>query len=145
MKSWVLNVKTVTEKGKQGCSLFFSSLWNRSIPHSNVEFSIKWSVSCCIGQCCAAFRIELRVLYKYYLNWGNNQDTTMTAIQIEMYIYAFSRRFYPKRLIVHLGYTFFCQYLYSLGIEPTTLCAANAMLYHWVTGINEFKLNWNKM
>ncbi len=25
---------------------------------------------------------------------------------------------------------FFCQYVCSLGIEPTTFCAANTMLYH---------------
>ncbi len=30
---------------------------------------------------------------------------------IDIYIYAFSRRFYPKRLTVHSGYTFFCQYV----------------------------------
>ncbi len=28
--------------------------------------------------------------------------------------------FYPKRLTVHSGYIFFCQYVCSLGIEPTT-------------------------
>ncbi len=28
----------------------------------------------------------------------------------------------------------FCQYVCSLGIEPTTFCAADAMLYHWATG-----------
>ncbi len=28
---------------------------------------------------------------------------------------------------------FFYQYVCSLGIEPTTFCAANAMLYHWAT------------
>ncbi len=28
----------------------------------------------------------------------------------------------------------FCQYACSLGIEPTTICAANAMLSHWATG-----------
>ncbi len=28
----------------------------------------------------------------------------------------------------------FCQYGCSLGIEPTTVCTANAMLYHWATG-----------
>ncbi len=40
---------------------------------------------------------------------------------IYIYIYAFSRCFYPKRLTVHSGYTlFFCQYVCSLGIEPTT-------------------------
>ncbi len=26
------------------------------------------------------------------------------------------------------------QYVCSLGIEPTSFCAANAMLYHWATG-----------
>ncbi len=42
-------------------------------------------------------------------------------IFIYIYIYAFSRRFYPKRLTVHSGYKFFfCQYMCSLGIEPTT-------------------------
>ncbi len=41
--------------------------------------------------------------------------------------------FYPKRLTVHSGYAF-CQYVCSLGIEPTTFCAANTMLYHWTTG-----------
>ncbi len=41
------------------------------------------------------------------------------------------RRFYPKRITVHSGYTFFFyQYVCSLGIEPTTFCVANAMLYH---------------
>ncbi len=47
-----------------------------------------------------------------------------------IYIYAFSRHFYPKRLTVHSGYTFFYQYVCSLGIKPMTLCAANAMPYH---------------
>ncbi len=28
----------------------------------------------------------------------------------------------------------FCQYVCSLGIEPTTFCAANEILYHWATG-----------
>ncbi len=31
-------------------------------------------------------------------------------------------------------YFIFFQYVCSLGIEPTTFCAANAMLYHWATG-----------
>ncbi len=34
--------------------------------------------------------------------------------------FTFIRRFYPKRLTVHSGYTVFCQYVCSLGIEPTT-------------------------
>ncbi len=40
------------------------------------------------------------------------------------YTFTFIRCFYPKRLTVHSGYA--C----SLGIEPTTFCAANTMLYH---------------
>ncbi len=49
------------------------------------------------------------------------------------YIYAFSRCFYRKRLTVHSGYTFFCQYVFP-GNRTHNLCAANAMLYHWATG-----------
>ncbi len=48
-----------------------------------------------------------------------------------IYIYAFSRRFYPKQLKMHSGYSFF--YVCSLEIEPTTFCAANAMLYQRAT------------
>ncbi len=55
----------------------------------------------------------------------------LPAAQLNIYIHAFSRWFYPKR---HSGYTLFHQYVCSLGIEPTTFCAANAMLYHWATG-----------
>ncbi len=28
----------------------------------------------------------------------------------------------------------FFNYAYSQGIKPATVCAANAMLYHWATG-----------
>ncbi len=35
---------------------------------------------------------------------------------------------------MYSGYTFFCQYVCSLGIEPTPFCTANEMLYHWATG-----------
>ncbi len=43
------------------------------------------------------------------------------------------RRFIQKRLkyIQAIHFSFIFQYMCSLGIEPTTFCAANAMLYHW--------------
>ncbi len=47
-------------------------------------------------------------------------------IMIDIYIYAFSRRFYPKRLTVHSGYTFVfvsmssCRPLYPLS--TSTFC-----------------------
>ncbi len=47
-------------------------------------------------------------------------------------IYAFSRRFYPKRLTIAFRLYIFIS-MCSLGIEPTTFCAVDAMLYHWAT------------
>ncbi len=53
---------------------------------------------------------------------------------VEIYIYIFSRHFYPKRLTVHSGYTFFGQYMCSLGIEPTTFALLTQCSNHWATG-----------
>ncbi len=44
-----------------------------------------------------------------------------------------------KRLTVHSGYT--CFVCVFLGIEPTTFCAANAMLYNWATGEQQCQNN----
>ncbi len=49
-----------------------------------------------------------------------------------IYIYAFSRRFYPKRLTVHSGYTCIVSSVFP-GNWAHNLCAANAILYHWAT------------
>ncbi len=60
-----------------------------------------------------------------------NQDISERLFDTFMYLYIYIYAFYPKRLTVHSGYTFFfCLHVCSLGIEPTTFCAANAMLYH---------------
>ncbi len=56
-----------------------------------------------------------------------------------IYISAFSRCFYPMWLTEHSGYTFFL-FVCSLSIEPTTFCAANAMLHHWATGTQQMSL-----
>ncbi len=58
-----------------------------------------------------------------------------TAVQMRenvcvfIYIYAFIQSDLQCIQAIH----FFYQYVCSLGIEPTTCCAANAMLYHWAT------------
>ncbi len=44
------------------------------------------------------------------------REARIAEQSIYIYIYAFSGRFYPKRLTVQSGYTFFCQYMCSLGI-----------------------------
>ncbi len=59
--------------------------------------------------------------------------STSFQFSLYIYIYAFSRRFYPKRLTVHSGYTFFCQYV-SMGIEPTTFALLTQCSNHWATG-----------
>ncbi len=52
--------------------------------------------------------------------------------------------FIQSDLQLHSGYTFFfCQYMCSLGIEPTTFYTADAMLYHWATQEHLFEVNKN--
>ncbi len=49
------------------------------------------------------------------LCWGIFSMLSRMLLNIGIYIYI-----YPKWLTVHSGYTFFSQYMCSLGIEPTT-------------------------
>ncbi len=52
-----------------------------------------------------------------------------------IYIYAFSRCFYPKRLTLHSSYSFtFDQLLLSLGIEPMILALLAPCSTIWATG-----------
>ncbi len=50
------------------------------------------------------------------------------SVSVYIYIYAFSRRFYPKRLTVHSGYTFIVSMCVFPGNRTHNLCAANTML-----------------
>ncbi len=53
----------------------------------------------------------------------------------DTYIYAFSRRFYPKRLTLHSSYSFtFYQLLLPLGIEPMILALLVPCSTIWATG-----------
>ncbi len=56
-----------------------------------------------------------------------------------IYIYAFSRRFYPKVPIQAIHFLSVCVFP---GNWPPTFCAANAMLYHWATGTPFHHLWW---
>ncbi len=54
--------------------------------------------------------------------WVNSVIINVITFTFTFYIYAFSRRFYPKRLTLHSSYSFtFDQLLLSLGIEPMIL------------------------
>ncbi len=58
-----------------------------------------------------------------------------------IYIYAFSRHFYPKRLTYAFSlYIFFFVSMRSLGIEPTTFALLTLCSNHWATGTQKFKI-----
>ncbi len=63
---------------------------------------------------------------KQIMHWGVG-----TIRYIYIYIYAFSRRFYPKRLTLHSSYSFyiFLEALAFPGNRTHDLSVANAMLY----------------
>ncbi len=61
-------------------------------------------------------------------------DCAEFCIMYELNKHVFSRRFYPKRLTVHSGYTCFLSVHVFPGNRTHNLCAANTMLYHWATG-----------
>ncbi len=59
-------------------------------------------------------------------------EQVMHFTLLYIYMYAFSRRFYPKRLKVHSGCIFLSVRVFS-GNRTHNFCAANAMLYPWAT------------
>ncbi len=95
--------------------------------------------------------MSVSLFYRYFCNLWNkksltSEKRTILSCQmlysvhsahssIDIYIYAFSRRFYPKRLTVLSGYTFFVS-MCSLGIEPTTFALLTQCSNHWATGIH---------
>ncbi len=59
-----------------------------------------------------------------------------------LYIYAFSRRFYPKQLTLHSSFSFtFYQLLLSLGIEPMILALLAPCSTIWATGNDSWAAN----
>ncbi len=74
------------------------------------------------------------ILFKFKKR-PNISGIRVVEYYIYIYIYAFSRRFYPKRLTVHSSYSFtFYQLLLSLGIEPMILALLAPCSTIWATG-----------
>ncbi len=67
-----------------------------------------------------------------------NPRICLCSYEIYIYIYAFSRHFYPKRLTVHSGYTFFfisMRVPWELNPQPFTLltqCSTTEPQKHWI-------------
>ncbi len=74
-----------------------------------------------------------------YTSLGDIKRKWWKKITMEFFVtvskdFTFIRRFYPKQVTVHSGYTFFCQYMCSLGIKPTTFALLTQCSNHWATG-----------
>ncbi len=61
--------------------------------------------------------------------WKQKEAVVFDIIFTFIDIYAFSRCFYPKRLTVHSGYTFYCQYVsyVTMGIKTSHKCQLKKM------------------
>ncbi len=104
------------------CSLFLCWSWQVSV--SLQKLSI-------LDKCCS-FELSLhqRIIKKWYTTVFNIDDNQKCFLYI-IYIYAFSRRFYPKRLTLHSSYSFYI-FLLALafpGNRTHDLGVASAMLY----------------
>ncbi len=66
---------------------------------------------------------------KYYFN----STPQLLFWLIYIYIYAFSRRFYPKRLTIAFRLYIFSSMCVPWESNPQPFCATDAMLYHWAT------------
>ncbi len=114
--------------------IFIRVSWGAPVTQYEFTLSHRWAVICVIttltwsdvwghAQVTHSYNFALefyivadKLFYHFYY-----------IFYIYIYIYAFSRRFYPKCIqVIHF-------YVCSLGMEPTTFCAADAMLYHWAT------------
>ncbi len=77
----------------------------------------------------------------------NSAQSVHISLLIQMkqpFTFTFMRladAFIQSDLQLHSGYTFLIS-MCSLGIKPTTFCAADAMLYHWAT--QEHTFHWRK-
>ncbi len=59
------------------------------------------------------------LLHKYFVcTYEFHNIAQRQFVPIYIYIYAFSRRFYPKRLTVHSGYTFFISMCVPWELNP---------------------------
>ncbi len=78
-----------------------------------------------------------RMIYQgsKFVNTPNHSYVPFVLINIYIYIYAFSRCFYPKRLTLYSSYSFtFYHLLLSLGIEPMILALLAPCSTIWATG-----------
>ncbi len=126
------------------CQCVFSFLFALQCIFHCMRTCVAWERHCLSGMA----TVTKAGLVLQTINLGHRRTTIQVGIKYSMegyiyiYIYAFSRRFYPKRL--NSGYTCVVS-MCSLGIEPTAFCAAKTQCSnHWATGteyIQDFLIN----
>ncbi len=102
---------------------------------------------CTVDVKIALFRVYCTSFYTSHI-WYSYSKAKMKKLQVAFNdalrnTFTFTHladAFIQKRLTIAFRLHIYCQYVCSLGIKPTTVCAASAMLYHWATGTREWIL-----
>ncbi len=110
------------------CSIIFGGIWDSILIIHYFNNNSKSDCFCILCLLFYLFNYFSEILCCVFSGKINSGHFFLFSISI------FSRHFYPKQLTVHSDYTFVCQYVCSLGIEPTNFALTNTMLYHWATG-----------
>ncbi len=124
LSNWVVEVITVAYKkaqkplpGSVSChstrSVLTSRAAFRGVSMADICAAATWTSPCTLAQ---FYKLNITTLH------------TVSSVVLYIYIYAFSRRFYPKRLTVHSGYTFVLSACVFPVNRTHNLCTANAML-----------------
>ncbi len=142
-------------QSKQNLKHLISSNWSVPIIHyvifCEIGQSADWKSTSTGNQCKYLKNKMSWSVFQHYMNynyirdWHGFNNPSWESSTFYIYIYAFSRHFYPKRLTVHSGYNLFCPYMCSLGIEPTTFALLTQCSNHWATGTRTNELLQNNI
>ncbi len=77
--------------------------------------------------------IDFLFFFFFFCSWINRHHSSWLLLFTFTFMHL-ADTFIQSDLQCIQAIHFFYQYVCSLGIEPTTFCTANAMLYHWATG-----------
>ncbi len=129
---------------KFGCSFKMSDYWWCCACNEAWRFiRICLKIVNITGESALYYATLARILWTWCKIWDKWHDGLsfvwfsmplfIFCIVLCIYIYAFSRHFYPKQLSAFRLYIFWSVHVFP-GNRTHNLCAANAMLYHWATG-----------
>ncbi len=132
---------------REGCPTALNSRWTHTLPHACsqslpsvkgiVHSEIKTHPHLVPNQNAVMFFSEIRKLWiiaYQLLHYHLYNDSSLHFTFMHLADTFIQSDLQSRFIQSDSSYNFFCPYVCSLGIEPTTFCATNAMLYHWATG-----------